>query len=92
MQLEEMRAFMLNLNAMAQRVRVRTSLKSYSFRVVLQKDEDVYLATVPALPGCHTWGYSQAEALQNIQDAIETYIADLLKQRSNSSCGRPAGQ
>jgi antitoxin HicB len=54
-------------------------VRSYSFRVVLRKDDDVYLATVPALPGCHSWGYTVEEALRNVQDAIETYIEDLKK-------------
>ena len=56
-----------------------TGMRSYSFRIILEKDDDVYLAAVPALPGCHSWGYTFQEALQNVQDAVETYIADLVK-------------
>lgn len=56
-----------------------TGMRSYSFRIVLEKDDDVYLALVPALPGCHSWGYTFKEAVHNVQDAVETYVADLIK-------------
>ena len=29
---------------------------------------------VPALPGCHSQGGTQKEALENIKDAIYTYL------------------
>lgn len=54
-------------------------LTSYSFRIVMEQDDDVVLATVPALPGCHSWGYTVNEALANVRDAIDTYITDLRK-------------
>ena len=45
--------------------------QQYEFTVVLERDEDgVVIATVPALPGCHTAGDSEEEALALIQDAI----------------------
>ena len=45
------------------------------FHVVLQQDEDgVYIAHVPLLPGCHTQGATQREALQHVQEAIEGYL------------------
>jgi len=55
------------------------ALTSYSFRIVLEQDDDVILAKVPALPGCHSWGYTFKEALTNVRDAINTYIIDLQK-------------
>ena len=36
-------------------------------------------SSVVALGGCHSWGYTFQEALQNVQDAVETYVADLIK-------------
>ncbi len=45
------------------------------FTVVLERDEDgVVIATVPTLPGCHTAGDSEEEALALIQDAIALHI------------------
>ena len=47
----------------------------YEFTVVLERDEDgAVIATVPALPGCHTAGGTETEALALIQDAIKLHI------------------
>lgn len=46
------------------------------FHVVIEKDEAGYFsAEVPILPGCFSQGNSTAEALLNIQDAIQLYLA-----------------
>jgi len=48
------------------------------FRVILEPDEDgVFVAQVPALPGCISQGTSRAEALKNIHEAIEGYLESL---------------
>src|SRR6185437_4931416 len=47
----------------------------YEFTIVLERDEDgAVIATVPALPGCHTAGDTESEALALIQDAIRLHI------------------
>ncbi|MBI4690319.1 MAG: type II toxin-antitoxin system HicB family antitoxin [Nitrospirae bacterium] len=33
---------------------------------------------MPSLPGCSSWGYSRQEALENIKDAAEIYIEDMI--------------
>ena len=49
-------------------------------RVTIEQDEDgAFVATCPSLPGCVSQGASRAEALDNIRDAIEGYIASLKK-------------
>ncbi|MCZ7562543.1 MAG: type II toxin-antitoxin system HicB family antitoxin [Burkholderiales bacterium] len=41
------------------------------YRVLIEQDEDgVFVADVPALPGCLSLGESRAEALKNIEEAI----------------------
>jgi predicted RNase H-like HicB family nuclease len=41
------------------------------FVVTLEKDEDgVYVVECPAIPGCISQGQTEAEALDNIRDAI----------------------
>jgi predicted RNase H-like HicB family nuclease len=41
------------------------------FLVTVEQDEDgVYVVECPAIPGCVSQGRSQAEALENIKDAI----------------------
>lgn len=43
--------------------------------VVLEPvEEGGYHAYVPALPGCHSQGQTEEEALANIQEAIELYL------------------
>ncbi len=50
------------------------------FLVTLESDEDGYIvAACPALPGCLSQGKSRDEALENIKDAIEGYLASLRK-------------
>lgn len=52
------------------------------YRVVIEVDEDgVYVASVPALPGCISQGKTRKEALENIQDAIKGYIESLKKHK-----------
>jgi predicted RNase H-like HicB family nuclease len=47
------------------------------YTVVLEAEEDGgCVASVPALAGCVSQGDSRAEALANIQEAIELYIED----------------
>lgn len=45
------------------------------YLVVIHKSEYGYDIHVPALPGCHSQGETEKEALGNIQDAIFTYLA-----------------
>ncbi|MBI5875141.1 MAG: type II toxin-antitoxin system HicB family antitoxin [Deltaproteobacteria bacterium] len=43
-------------------------------RVVIEPDEDVFVAYCPELPGCVTYGKSEEEARENISEAIELYL------------------
>ncbi len=44
--------------------------------VVFESDEDGWvIATCPTLPGCHIQGRNRAEALANIREAVEGYLA-----------------
>lgn len=54
--------------------------KNYRYKVVFEQDEDgVYIAAVPALPGCHAHGRTLEEAETNICEAIEGYLEALTK-------------
>lgn len=49
-------------------------------RVTIEPDEDgVYMAECLALPGCVSQGKTRAEAVANIRDAIQGYLASLKK-------------
>ncbi len=48
------------------------------YTVILQKEDDGgYVVTVPILPGCVSQGDTRAEALRNIEEAIELYVEDM---------------
>ncbi|MBI4607697.1 MAG: type II toxin-antitoxin system HicB family antitoxin [Candidatus Rokubacteria bacterium] len=52
------------------------------YKIALQQSEEGYSASVPGLPGCWSQGATEQEALENIQDAIQEYLAardELLK-------------
>jgi predicted RNase H-like HicB family nuclease len=45
------------------------------YQVVLEESEEGFAVSVPSLPGCHSQGTTEAEALENIADAIREYLA-----------------
>ncbi len=48
------------------------------FAVILTQDEEqlsVFNVTVPALPGCLTWGRGRAEARANVKEAIGLWLS-----------------
>jgi len=48
------------------------------YRVIIEQDEDgVFVAEVPALPGCISQGQTRSEALENIKEAIAGYLESL---------------
>ncbi len=48
------------------------------FRVFIEPDEDgVFVAEVPALPGCISQGRTRTEAIENIREAITAYLESL---------------
>ena len=48
------------------------------YAVILRQDEEgKWLAPVPVFPGCHTWGRTRQEALDNAQEAVEGCIESL---------------
>ena len=45
------------------------------YKIALEKTEEGYSVSVPGLPGCWSQGATEQEALANIRDAIEGYLA-----------------
>ena len=48
----------------------------YVYPVILYPDDDKVGATVPDLPGCHTFGDDKADAILAAKDAIEMWLWD----------------
>lgn len=57
-------------------------MESMKYRVILEPDPEDggYVVTCPTLPGCCSEGDTREEALANIKDAIEGYLASLKKR------------
>jgi predicted RNase H-like HicB family nuclease len=56
--------------------------KRVRYTVILQEETDpdfagYYNASVPALPGCLSYGANREEALMNIKEAAQLYLEDL---------------
>jgi predicted RNase H-like HicB family nuclease len=45
------------------------------YKIALLETEEGYSVSVPGLPGCWSQGATEEEALENIQDAIQAYLA-----------------
>ena len=55
-------------------------MKTYIFSVEIEQDEDGrWGAAIPALPGCATWGYTEGEALEALQEAAQAYLEDMVE-------------
>ena len=55
-------------------------MKTYSFKVIVEPDEDRWHAYCPALvnQGAATWGHTQQEALKHIQEAVQMVVESLI--------------
>ena len=54
------------------------------YKVALHVSEEGVSASVPGLPGCWSQGRNEAEALENIKDAIQEYLAVVDEQLSGA--------
>lgn len=53
-------------------------MKARTYKILLTKEpEGVYTVTVPALPGCITYGDNVEHAILMAREAIELYIENL---------------
>ncbi|HHW76026.1 MAG TPA: type II toxin-antitoxin system HicB family antitoxin [Xanthomonadaceae bacterium] len=45
------------------------------YKIILNQSEEGYSASCPSLPGCWSQGSTEQEAIENIKDAIQEYLA-----------------
>lgn len=50
------------------------------YKVVLRQSEEGFSVSVPGLPGCWSQGTTEPEALENIRNAIQEYLAVVAEQ------------
>lgn len=46
-----------------------------TYSVLIEESDEGFAVSVPGLPGCHSQGATEAEALANIRDAIREYLS-----------------
>ncbi len=54
-------------------------MAKYHFSVIVEKDEDGYYAYCPELQGCYAQGETYEEAIENIKDAINLHLEDIIQ-------------
>jgi predicted RNase H-like HicB family nuclease len=59
------------------------------YSVLLEESEEGFAVSVPGLPGCHSQGETEAEALENIADAIREYL-EVADELARSTTGKRA--
>lgn len=55
-------------------------MNTYTYRIIIEPDGKYFHAYAPALPGCHTFGKTLAEAKKHIREAIVGYAECLVKE------------
>ena len=55
------------------------------YSVVINKTEHGFDVHCPALPGCHSQGDTFEEAIENIKDAIKTYLRMIEEETKDST-------
>jgi predicted RNase H-like HicB family nuclease len=55
---------------------------TYTFKIVVEPDEDRWRAYCPALEaqGAATWGHTEEEALRHIREVLEMIVAELVEE------------
>lgn len=54
------------------------------YRIVLGKSDEGYSVSCPGLPGCWSQGRTEEEAIENIKDAIQEYLAAIANYTKDS--------
>jgi predicted RNase H-like HicB family nuclease len=52
------------------------SMFKYAIEIFFSEEDEGYMAVVPELRGCSAFGETQSEALNEVLDAIETWISN----------------
>ncbi len=55
------------------------------YKVVLEQSDEGFSVSVPGLPGCWSQGETEEDALANIRDAIQEYLAVVADQTAGAN-------
>ncbi len=59
------------------------------YSVLLEKSEEGFAVSAAGLPGCHSQGATEAEALENVADATGEYL-EVADELARSATGKRA--
>jgi predicted RNase H-like HicB family nuclease len=57
------------------------------YKVLVEESDEGFAVSVPGLPGCHSQGSTERDALENIADAIREYL-EVVAELSREGKGR----
>jgi predicted RNase H-like HicB family nuclease len=63
---------------MLRREKAMTNIPHYSMVIQWDSRSNIFVVSVPELPGCVTHGKTYEEAIQQGKDAIESWVMDAL--------------
>ncbi len=43
-------------------------------KAIIGQEDGLWCGSVPALPGCHTWGESYEQLLEMLEDAVQGWL------------------
>ncbi len=58
-------------------------MKTYNVSVVVEQDDDGYVAFCPDLQGCYAQGDSYEEVMAQIQDAVKLHLEDRIEDHED---------
>jgi predicted RNase H-like HicB family nuclease len=59
------------------------------YTILIEESDEGFAVSVPGLPGCHSQGATEVEALANITDAIREYV-DVIQELAKAAGARLA--
>jgi len=57
------------------------------YTVLVEESDEGFAVSVPGLPGCHSQGATEDEALANVTDAIRDYL-DVVQELARSASAK----
>lgn len=54
-------------------------------KAVIWQEDGVWCGSVPALPGCHTWGETREQLIEMLSDAVQAWLEVASEQQELGS-------
>jgi predicted RNase H-like HicB family nuclease len=66
-----------------------TKNTKYNFSVIVEQDEDGFVASCPELQGCYSQGETYEEVMENIKDAVSLILEELRAEKQEIPAQHP---